>query len=135
MADMLSELAERAGVSAEMAKKGLGALLAFLKGHLPAADFSKVAGAVPGADAMMSAAEAGEGESSGGLLGAAAAAVGKLFGGGAADLVAKLSGAGFSAEQAKSFLPAALEFLRGKLPANVAEKLAALIPAEAAAGK
>ena len=132
MADIVTELAERSGVSTEMAKKGLGAVLAFLKGKIPAESFSKVSNAIPDADGLMAAADADQGESSGGgLLGAAAGMAGRLFGGssgGGAALASKLTKLGFSPDQLQGFLQNALESLRGKLPADVVDKLSSFLP-------
>jgi uncharacterized protein (DUF2267 family) len=135
VADFISELASRSGVSADQAKKGVGALLSFLKDHLPAEGFSKVEAAVPGADAMMAAAPTGE-EASGGVVGAITSAVGKLFGGGggAAALAGKLTQLGFSADQLQKFLPGVLNFLKDRLPPDVLNKISALMPTEEKVG-
>lgn len=130
MADIISELASKAGVNADLAKKGLGALLAFIKEKLPADSFAKVLSAIPGADNMMAtAAETGQ-ESSGGILNTVSGLAAKLFGGagGATALVSKLTQLGFSADQLQKFVPTVLEFLRGKLPPDIMDKITALIP-------
>jgi hypothetical protein len=115
-----------------MAKKGLGAVLAFLKGKIPAESFNKVSNAIPDADGLMAAADADQGESSGGgLLGAAAGMAGRLFGGGSgggAALASKLTKLGFSPDQLQGFLKNALDSLRGKLPADVVDKLSSFLP-------
>src|SRR5262249_61714079 len=81
MADIVSELAEKCGISPELAQKGLGAVLAYFKTSLPAETYAKISAAVPGADSL--AAEAGPAQaSSGGLLSGLTGAVSKLFGGG-----------------------------------------------------
>ena len=49
MADIVSELASKSGVSTDLAKKGLGALLSFVKKSLPADSFSRFSSAFPGA--------------------------------------------------------------------------------------
>jgi hypothetical protein len=130
MADIVSEMASKSGVSSDLAKKGVGALLSFIKAKLPADASSKVLSAIPGADNLMAAAaEAGE-ESSPGILSAVSSLAGKLFGGaGAATaLVSKLTQLGFSEEQLQKFLPAALEFAKSKLPPDIVDKLTGLIP-------
>ena len=132
--DIVTQLADQSGINAEQARKGLGAVLEFLKNKLPADMFSKVKAAVPGAERMMDSAE-GAPETPGGIFGAVAGAVGKLFGGGAAELVTKLAQHGFSAEQLQSFVPNVMEFLKARLPENVSEKIAGLLPAPTAAAK
>lgn len=131
--DFINDLAERSGISIDQAKKGLGAVLGFLRDKLPAESFSKVTSAVPGADRMMAESETAEEEDSGGIVGKVTGAIGKLFGGGAGEMVSKLSSLGLSVDQVKSFLPNVLAFLKDKLPADVMKKISGLIPAREAA--
>jgi hypothetical protein len=132
MSETIRELASKSGLSIDEAKKGLGALLAAMKGILPTESFSKVQAAVPDAGQMMAGAEQSGQEPSGGVLGAISSTVGKLFGGGDSTAAAKLAQMGFSAEQLQQFLPNALEFLKARLPADVMERISSLIPAAAA---
>ena len=81
MADIVSELASKSGVSTDLAKKGLGALLSFVKKSLPADSFSKVLSTFPGADNMMAAAAETGQEPAGGILSTVSGLAGKLFGG------------------------------------------------------
>jgi hypothetical protein len=135
MADLVSELSSKAGVSADQVKKGLGAVLALLKEKLPGNVFSQVQAAVPGADGMMADAQAAPESSGGGILGAVKEMAGKLMGGsGAAALTAKLGQLGFSPEQGQNFFTAVLEFFKNKLPADVLDKLSSLIPTSAKSG-
>jgi hypothetical protein len=127
MADLVSELASKSGVSAEQAKKGLGAVLALFKEKLPANVFSQIQAAVPGADGMMDEAEAA-GEPSGGLLGSVKEMASKLFGG-AGALGAKFSHLGFSPDQIQKFVPNVIEFLKSRLPEDVMKKVGGLLPA------
>jgi hypothetical protein len=101
----------------------------FMKSKLPADAYSKINAAVPDADGMIAAAKAAP-ETSGGILGAVAGAVGKIFGGGACELVSKLTQLGFSADQLRAFVPKVLEFLKSKLPPDVLKQVSALIPAQ-----
>jgi hypothetical protein len=136
MADLVSELAGKAGISADQAKKGLGAVLALLKNKLPGNVFSQIQAAVPGADAMMTDAQPAPESSGGGILAAVKEMAGKLFGGGsgAGALAADFSRLGFSAEQGGNFLTSVLEFLKSKLPADVMNKISGLIPTGAPTG-
>jgi len=131
MADFISDLASESNVNQDQAKKGLGAILAFMKDKLPADAFSKVNAAVPGADGMISAFQSAP-EAHGGMLDAVKGAVGKLFGGG--EILAKLSKLGFSTEQLTAFIPKVLEFLKGKLPADVMKQVSGLLPVPEHAG-
>ena len=128
MSDIVTDLASKCGISPEQAKKGLGAVLAFVKEQVPDDTFAQVSAAVPGSDQMMAAAGPRE-EPSGGVIETIKGMASKLFGGGsAAALLAKLSSLGISAEQAQSFLPKVLEFLKGKLPDSVMKQISGLIP-------
>jgi hypothetical protein len=130
MADSVSDLAAKAGVSPELARKGVGAVLALLKDKLPAGTFAQIQSALPNADSLMASAESSEGDSGGGILGAVGAAVGKLTGGGgAAALASRLGQLGFSPEQLEKFLPTVLEFFKSRLPADAAKQLSSLMPA------
>jgi hypothetical protein len=128
MSDIVSDLADKSGLSPEQAQKGLGAVLAFVKEGLPAADFANVSAAVPNSDQMMAAAGQVE-KPSGGIVESIKGMAGKLFGGGgAAALVTKLSSLGISAEQVQAFVPRVLEFLKGKVPDATTKQLAELLP-------
>ena len=129
MADIINDLASRAGVSPDMAKKAMGAVLIFLKDKLPAEAFAKISNAVPDANALMTAAPAGQGESGGGVVGAVTGAVSKLLGGGGSGaLVSKLTQLGLAPEQVQSFLKHALEFLKDKVPGDVLKQITGLFP-------
>jgi uncharacterized protein (DUF2267 family) len=130
VAEIISELAAKAGISPDQAEKGLGAVLALLKDKLPAGIFNQVQSAVPNANSMMAAAQSSQEASGGGILEAVTKAAGKLFGGGgaAADLANKLTHLGFSAEQLQQFIPRVIEFIKSKLPADAAKQVSALMP-------
>jgi hypothetical protein len=130
MADFISELANKSGISPDLAGKGVGAMLALFKDKLPPGVFSQVQAAVPNADSMMAAAQPAEGTSGGGILGAVASAVGKLVGGGniAAELTSQFAPLGLSAEQVQKFLSTLLEFFKRKLPEDVVKQVGALLP-------
>jgi hypothetical protein len=123
MADIASELAAKCGISPEQAEKGVGAVLAYLKTSLPAETYSKLNSAVPGADDMVAKAADTTPEPSGGVLSAVTGAIGKLFGGGGGELASQLTGSSFSVDQVKKFLPSLLEYLKGKLPDDLYQKV------------
>jgi hypothetical protein len=129
MSDIISDLAENSGISADQAKKGLGAVLSYAKASLPAETFDQVSAAVPGSEQMMAAAGPHE-EPSGGILGSIKELASKFFGGGgaAAGLLARLSSLGISAEQAQSFLPRVMEFLKSKLPDSAMKQVSKFLP-------
>jgi uncharacterized protein (DUF2267 family) len=130
MADFISELASKSGISPDQARKGVGAVLALLKDKMPPGVFSQVQAAVPNADSMMAAAQPAEGASGGGILGTVASAVGKLVGGGVtAELTNQLAHLGISAEQLQKFLTTLVEFFKRRLPEDAAKQVGALVPA------
>jgi hypothetical protein len=133
VADFISELASKSGISPDQARKGVGAVLALLKEKLPPGAFSRVEAAVPDADGLVADAQPAEG-APGGLLESVAGAVGKLVGGdgGAAQLTSTLAHLGLSAEQLQKFLPTVVEFLKRRLPEDVVKKLGALLLASEA---
>src|SRR5262249_50680472 len=127
MADIASELASKCGISADQAKKGLGVILGLFKSKLPTETFTKLTQAVPGADDMMAAADTAA-PASGGVMDAIKGTVGKIFGGGSADLLAKFSQLGMTPEQGESFVAKALEFFKAKVPGNVQSEISKLLP-------
>ena len=131
MDEIIKKLAEQVGVSPDVARNGLGAVLAFLKGHLPDGLFGEVEKSVPDAQGLVNSFEANKApESSGGLFGAVAGLAGKLLGGGAGDatkLLGMLGSAGLSMGQITAFLPKVLEMLQAHLPPDLLEKIKGLI--------
>src|SRR6516162_3610484 len=131
MADVITELAGRCGISPEMAKKGLGTLLAAFKHTLPAESFAKIEDAIPGAADMLADAEARGDSPAGGILGAIKDMAGKLFGGGSpAALAAHFEKMGFAPDQVNHFISRVVEFLKGKLPPDMMKHITALLPQE-----
>jgi hypothetical protein len=131
MADIITELASKCGISPDMAKKGLGTLLAAFQHALPADSFAKIEAAIPGAANMLADSKAQGEAASGGILGAIKDMAGKLFGGGSpAALVAHFEKLGFSPDQVKHFIPRVVEFLKGRLPPDMMKHVSALLPHE-----
>ena len=137
MSDVVNSLSSQTGIGTEQVRKGLGAVLKMLQDQLPPELFSQVQGAVPGANEMISGSEPA-GQEAGGMIQAVTGLAGKLFGGrgeAATDLFARLGKLGFSPDQLTAFLPKVMEFLRGKLPPEVLEKVEHLIPGLAGAAE
>ena len=132
MADVITELASKSGISPDMAKKGLGTLLAALQHVLPAESFAKIEGAIPGAATMLADARAQGEAPTGGILGAIKDMTGKLFGGGGNPeaLAAHFGKLGFSPDQIRHFIAQVIEFLRSKLPPDLMKHVGVLLPHE-----
>jgi hypothetical protein len=128
MADFVSELASKVGISEETARKGVGIVLGLLKKKLPAETFSKVSEAVPEADSMTAEA-ADTPEQATGMAGALKGAFGKIFGAGATEtLLARFAQIGMSPDQIQRFIPTVMEFLKSRLPENVFNQISGLLP-------
>ena len=79
MSDIVSSLSSQTGISPDLVRKGLGAVLKMLQDQLPPELFSKVQGLLPDAGAMISASES-TGPEAGGMIQAVTSLAGKLFG-------------------------------------------------------
>jgi hypothetical protein len=76
-----------------------------------------------GGDSMMAnLADTGE-QATGGVVGAVKAPLGSFFGGGSEALISKFGQLGMSADQIQTFIPKVLEFPKGKLPENLANRV------------
>lgn len=105
--DLVKLLSSQLGISEEQAKGGTGLLLKLAKDKLGSGDFQKVAGAIPGAENMISSAP----DAGGGLMGM----IGSAIGGQAGDLAKLASGfdkLGLSPDMIQKFVPVILEFLK-----------------------
>jgi hypothetical protein len=131
MSDLANTVANQTGISSELAQKGLGALLSFLKEHLGDETFGKVESAIPGVEQMISNFTSSPEASKGGLFETVSAIAGKLFGGKAeegAKLLASLTKLGFQPEQIQAFLHKALELIKSYLPPELLEQVMAKLP-------
>lgn len=123
MNELIQQLMSETGIGEKEAKNGVGAVLASLKGGLPADDFGSVLQAFPGGEQMMASAQSALG--SGGLMGM----LGKMLGGGgSAALLGQLGKLGLSAEQIAKFLPVILAFIQRVLSPDLLKKIVGLLP-------
>ena len=128
MNEILRILAQHLNISEDTARKGLGAIMHFLKDYLPASLVAQLQTNVPETNELDSHFEANK---QSGLMSTVAGLAGNLLGGqtGEASKLASLLGeAGLSTSQIASFLPKAIELLRNHLPKEVADKIIDLIP-------
>ena len=132
MDEILKTLAEHTGISVETARNALGAIVAFLKEHLPEGLSHQLMQALPDAQGLATSFEENKApEPSGGLLGAVTGLASKVFGGGGVDAskaLGMLKQSGLSLDQIQAFLPKVLELLKEHLPAELYEKILALVP-------
>ena len=128
MNEILRILAQHLNISEATARKGLGAIMYFLKDYLPANLVAQLQTDVPESNELAAHFEANK-ESS--IMSTVAGAASGLLGGqtgAASKLMSLLGQAGLSTSQVTSFLPKAAELLRDHLPKEVAEKIIELIP-------
>ena len=132
MDEILKTLADHTGISVETARNALGAIIAFLKEHLPEGLSGQLMQSLPDANALATTYEENKGpEPGGGLLGAITGLASKVFGDGGADAskaLGMLKQSGLDLEQIKAFVPKALELIKEHIPAELYEKILALIP-------
>jgi len=111
--ELVGSLTKELGVTPEQARGGAGSLFSLAKGKMPAADFDKVAKAVPGMDGLLGAAPAmGGGIGSLGTMAAAASAFQKL---------------GLQPAMVSKFVPVLTNFVGSKGGADVGKLLAAAL--------
>ncbi len=136
MDEILKTLAQHLNISESTARTALGAVMTFLKDHLPEGLASQLQGALPESKSLATHFEENKAPAaSTGIIGMVTGMAGKLLGGNAADLsklTAMLGQAGLSTEQVTKFLPKALELLKDHVPAEIYEKIVGLVPGLAA---
>ncbi len=131
MDEILKTLAEHTGISVETARNGLGAIIAFLKEHLPEGLSDQLMKALPDANSVASAFEQSKTAEGGGLIGALTGLATKVFGEGAGEvskLLGMLQNSGLDLAQIEAFLPKVFELIKEHLPPELYEKILALIP-------
>jgi len=127
MDEILKTLAQHTGIDVATARNGLGAVVAFFKGHLPEGMSGQLMGALPESHGLVTSYE--ENKTGGGILGAVTGLASKVLGGGTGDaskLIEMLGNSGLNLAQVQTFLPKAVDLLKQHLPADLAEKIAGL---------
>ena len=139
MDEILKTLAEHTGISVETARNALGAVVAFLKEHLPEGLSGQLMQSLPDAHGLATAYEANKGpEAGGGLLGAITGLASKFFGEGGTDatkVLGMLKQSGLSLDQIQTFLPKVIELIKAHVPPELYEKIIALVPGLGAAAE
>ncbi len=129
MSELISQIANAAGMDNETTQNGLGALLATVKEYVPEDTFSGLANAIPGAGSILSNFQSlPDGDSGGGidLMGMAAG----LLGGQSeqlSTLISMFSKGGFSIDMIKDFLPVVFNYFQNN-QSGVIEKIEEAIP-------
>lgn len=112
MEELVKTLSTHAGISPDTTRRGLGAILTFLRKHLSPTLYSQLERSVPDSSGLIETYEADNTSGSpGGMVGAVAGFAGNLLGaaaGEAGQLTAMLEKAGLDMSQISSFVPKAL---------------------------
>lgn len=131
--DFVTNAASKLGIDQSAAGAATGGLPSLIQKTAGAADFGKLASAVPGLSDL--AAKAGGGGAGGtglgGVLGGLAKKAGGLLGeagGGAAGALAAVTGAGVAPDKAAGFLSMFVDFLKSKVSPDVLKGVLGKIP-------
>lgn len=124
MEELIARLTQSVGIDAEVARKSVGLVLAFLQKEGPAAEVGQLVAALPGADAAIAEAQASGG--GGGLAGM----LGGLMGGtgGVMALAGQLNSAGLSMGQMQPFGKALFAYAREKAGEDVIGPIVGAVP-------
>lgn len=138
--DFLTQATQKLGISSGAASAGAGGLLGMIQKQVGAADFGKLAAAIPGVGDLVKKAgggggaggsNGGSGSGLGGMLGGLAQKAGGMLGGdagGAMGAMGALAGAGLTGEKASGFLSMFMEFLKKNVPGDLLKSIAGKIP-------
>ena len=118
--ELVGQLTKGLSITPAQATGGAGTLFSLAKSRLSAADFKKVAAAVPGMGSFLKAAPSA-GEASGGLSDLTGALPGNI--GGMASAATSFQKLGLSPDMVGKFVPILTSFVQSKGGANVASLL------------
>jgi hypothetical protein len=119
MDDLISRIANAAGIEPALAEQALGAVLHFLQQELPAETLSKLSAVLPGADTVVS-----QATGSGGLLDM----VTSMMGGGIGALGSQLMGMGLGLDQMQSLGHELFSFTAEKAGPEVVAEILEAVP-------
>ena len=132
MDEILQSLADHTGISVETAKTALGAVVAFLKEHLPEGLGTRLAETLPQADELDAHFQQNRSpDAGGGILGTLLGLASKFLGEGAGEatkLFEMLRESGLNVTQIETFLPKVFEMIKQHLPPEVVEAILNKIP-------
>ena len=133
MEKFISMLTNQLGIGEDAGKSATGSILKMVKEQLDESSFGCLLSKLPGAEALVSQAEAGTGkpDGGGGLMGSLTSMAGSLLGGGdsgAAGIAKALGDSGIGLDKAGGFLSALITFLKEKLGDDMFANQAAQLP-------
>lgn len=121
MKELVELLVKNVNVDERQARGGAAVLLKAARDKLGAQEFASMLGGVPGLDDLLR--QAPQAGGLGKLFGGLASTVGGSHGALVASIVSGFGSLGLSAEHAKLMAPVIMQFVRGKVGADTAEKL------------
>lgn len=130
IADFISQATSKLGVSKDAASAATGGLGALIQKQVGAADFGKLASALPGLGDLVGKAGGGGG-GLGGMLGGLAGKAGGLLGGGggaAAGALAAVTASGITPDKAGGFLSMFVDFAKKNVSADVLKGVLGKVP-------
>jgi hypothetical protein len=131
MADLLSTLATRSGLTPDLTQRGMEALLGSLRNHLPDEAFAKLTSSLPDVQQLLSSPEripARLEDFAGPTLNDAGRNAGTATPLPLTELLSQLTRAGFSLDAVQKFLPVAIGLLRANLPPELMRHVERSIP-------
>ena len=129
MQDLINRVVQNVGIDAGVAQPAIGVVLNLLKSVLPDGVVSSLMGAIPGADALMSAADSQAG--SGGITGMLGGALSSVTGGSTGAVtkaLGQLQGLGLDTDTSKSLLGEVVGFAKEQAPPEVAAAIEENLP-------
>jgi hypothetical protein len=129
MQDLINRVVQNVGIDAGVAQPAIGVVLNLLKSVLPDGVVSSLMGAIPGADALMSAADSEAG--SGGITGMLGGALSSVTGGSTGAVtkaLGQLQGLGLDTDTSKSLLGEVVGFAKEQVPPEVAAAIEENLP-------
>lgn len=131
MADLLSTLATRSGLTPDLTQKGMEALLGSLRDHLPGDEFAKLTSSIPDLQQLISSPERVPvqlGDFAGPTLNGPSRRTRQVQPLPLTELLSQLTRAGFTLDAVQKFLPAAVGLLRANLHPELMRHVERSIP-------
>jgi hypothetical protein len=122
MDELIARISQAVGIDADLARKSIGIILAFLRKEGPSSEVDQLIAALPGAEAAMAAAGGEAGGGNGGLMGMLGG------GGGIMALGGQLMGAGLSMGQMHSLGRELFAYGREKAGEDVMGPIVGAVP-------
>ena len=131
MQDLINRVVQNVGIDASVAQPAIGVVLNLLKSVLPKGVVTQLMGAIPGSDALMSAADSQAG--SGGITGMLGGALSSITGsssGAITQALGQLQGLGLDTSTSKSLVGEVIGFAKENAPPEVVAAIEENMPCD-----